>query len=89
MLSRRCLDGACCAAFREGLEAEWPAAIPYVSIYSRRDGIVDWRACLDPAAQSVEVDASHFGMAAHAGTYEAIAQALRAVGAADGLARAA
>jgi len=88
-LSRRCLDGACCAAFREGLETEWPVDIPYVSIYSRRDGIVDWRACLEPAAKTVEVHASHCGMAAHAGTYGAIAQALRAVGPADGLARAA
>jgi triacylglycerol lipase len=89
ILSRRCLDGDCCAAFREGLETDWRADIPYVSIYSRRDGIVDWHACLDPAAQTVEVDASHCGMAAHAGTYEAIARALRAVGPAAGLARAA
>jgi hypothetical protein len=50
---------------------------------------VDWRACLEPAATTVEVHASHCGMAAHAGTYGAIAQALRAVGPADGLARAA
>ena len=57
----------------------WPADLPYVSIYSRRDGIVDWRACLDPAAEHVEVDASHCGMAAHGGTYEAIAAALRAL----------
>jgi triacylglycerol lipase len=89
ILSRRCLDGDCCATFREGLETDWRADIPYVSIYSRRDGIVDWHACLDPAAQTVEVDASHCGMAAHAGTYEAIARALRAVGPAAGLARAA
>jgi triacylglycerol lipase len=89
ILSRRCLDGDCCAAFREGLETDWRADIPYVSIYSRRDGIVDWHACLDPAAQTVEVDASHCGMAAHSGTYEAIARALRAVGPAAGLARAA
>jgi triacylglycerol lipase len=89
ILSRRCLDGDCCAAFREGLETDWRADIPYVSIYSRRDGIVDWHACLDPAAQTIEVDASHCGMAAHAGTYEAIARALRAVGPAAGLARAA
>ena len=60
-----------------------------MSIYSRRDGIVDWRACLDPGAENVEVNASHIGMAAHAGTYEAIAAALRQVGPAEGFARAA
>jgi pimeloyl-ACP methyl ester carboxylesterase len=89
IFSRRCLDGECCAAFRAGLEAEWPADLPYVSVYSRRDGIVDWRACLDPGADNVEVDASHCGMAAHAGTYEAIAGALRAIGPPAGFARAA
>jgi pimeloyl-ACP methyl ester carboxylesterase len=78
-LSRRCLDGDCCADFRAGLQADWPAHIPYVSLYSRRDGIVDWRACLDPGADNVEVDASHCGMAAHDGTYRAIAAALRAM----------
>jgi pimeloyl-ACP methyl ester carboxylesterase len=87
--TRRCVDGECCAGFRAGLAAPWPAEVPYVSIYSRRDGIVDWRACLDPGAENVEVDASHIGMAAHAGTYEAIATALRRIGPADGLARAA
>ena len=54
-----------------------------------RDGIVDWRACLDPAAEHVEVERRHCGMAVHAGTYEAIAAHLRAVGPPDGLARAA
>jgi triacylglycerol lipase len=89
VFTRRCLDGTCCAAFRDGLAAEWPPDIPYVSVYSRRDGIVDWHACLDYGADNVEVEASHCGMAAHAGTYEAIAAGLRAVGPPDGLARAA
>ena len=33
-----------------------------VAIYSRSDAIVDWRACLDPYAECVEVDSSHCGM---------------------------
>ena len=33
----------------------------FTAIYSRRDGIVDWRACVDPAAVAVEVTASHVG----------------------------
>ncbi|HEV2797734.1 MAG TPA: hypothetical protein VGV65_08950, partial [Nocardioides sp.] len=33
------------------------------AIYSRRDGIVDWRACIDPVAHAVEVRSSHLGMA--------------------------
>jgi triacylglycerol lipase len=89
LLSRRCLDGECCVAFWQGLRAEWPAHVPFVSVYSRRDGIVDWRACLDPGAQFVEVDASHCGMAAHAGTYQAIVAALHAIAPPGRLARAA
>jgi hypothetical protein len=49
-----------------------------VSVYSRRDGVVDWRACLDPAAQHVEIAASHCGMAVNTGAYRAVAGALAA-----------
>jgi hypothetical protein len=47
-----------------------------VSVYSRTDGVVDWRACLDPGAEHVEVRASHCGMAVNASTYEVLARAL-------------
>ena len=40
-----------------------PPGVGFTSIWSRRDGIVDWRACLDPLAESVEVTTSHIGMA--------------------------
>ena len=39
------------------------AASGFVSVYSKTDGVVDWRACLDPHAEQVEIDASHCGMA--------------------------
>ena len=39
-----------------------PDGVAYTSIYSRRDGIVDHRACLDPQARTVEVSTSHVGM---------------------------
>ena len=48
----------------------------YVALYSRTDGIVDWRACLDPAAEHAEIVASHCGMAVSAQAYRAIADAL-------------
>ncbi len=38
---------------------------PIMAIYSKQDGIVDWRACIDevtPFALNVEVSATHFGM---------------------------
>jgi triacylglycerol lipase len=72
-----CLRGACCEAFRTDLLAPFPPDVRYVGVYSRTDGIVDWRACLDGAADElVEIHASHCGMAVNPGAYEQIARAL-------------
>jgi triacylglycerol lipase len=74
-----CLRGACCEAFRVDLAARFPAGVRYVCVYSRSDGIVDWRACLDGAAHElVEIEASHCGMALSRGAYEEVARALSA-----------
>ncbi len=77
LLQRRCRDGACCEPLRENLRTPLPDEVGYVSIFSRRDGIVDWHACLDPGAEQVEVDASHLGMGFHPATYREVAAALR------------
>jgi triacylglycerol lipase len=79
MFTWRCLRGDCCDRFREAITGEFPSGIPYVAMYSRSDGIVDWRACLDPAAQLVEVDASHCGMSVHRDVYAELAFALTAL----------
>lgn len=72
-----CGYGDCCAGSREQSQAPFPKDVGFVSVYSRRDGIVDWRSCLDPAAEHVEVVASHIGMSVNADAYRAVAQALR------------
>jgi triacylglycerol lipase len=71
-----CLWGDCCKEFWDQLRAPLPPGIGYVSVYSRSDGVVDWRACLDEGAEHVEVSASHMGMAVNVSTYEALAGAL-------------
>jgi triacylglycerol lipase len=76
LFSWRCLRGDCCEHFREAITGPFPEHIPYVAMYSRTDGIVDWRSCLDPAAELVEVRASHCGMGVNAGVYEELAFAL-------------
>ncbi len=78
LFRQACLDGACCAEFRDGLARRMPGGVGYVSVYSRTDGVVDWRSCLDPDAEHVEVDASHIGMAVNPGVYRAVANALGA-----------
>ena len=55
----------------------FPDDVDFVSIYSRNDGIVDWRACLDPAARLVEVSASHTGLINSVPGVQAIAEALQ------------
>jgi hypothetical protein len=71
-----CATGPCCTQYRADLEAPFPDAVAFTAVYSRFDGVVDWRACLDPAAQHVAVRSSHVGMAADVGTYRAIGKAL-------------
>ena len=76
LFRRQCLAGDCCAEARIDSEAPFPEGIGFVSVYSKSDGIVDWRSCLDAHAEHVEVRASHIGMSAHAPTFRAIAGAL-------------
>jgi triacylglycerol lipase len=74
-----CLRGACCEPFRADLLDGFPPDVRYVCVYSRSDGIVDWRACLDGAADElVEIRASHCGMAVSVEAYEQVARALAA-----------
>jgi triacylglycerol lipase len=76
LFRRSCLWGDCCRAFWDDLQDELPPEVGYVSIYSRTDGVVDWRACLDEGAHHVEVHASHCGMAVNVETYQAMGEAL-------------
>jgi triacylglycerol lipase len=77
--SHRCLTGECCKEFRDALAGPFPEDVGLVSIYSRRDGIVDWRGCLDPAAEAhIEVRSSHCGMSVNATAYRATGRSLAA-----------
>jgi triacylglycerol lipase len=72
-----CLRGKCCEPFRSAMRGPFPDEVGYVSVYSRSDGIVDWRSCLDPEAdECVEVSASHCGMGVNAQAFLAVANAL-------------
>jgi triacylglycerol lipase len=84
LFKRSCLDGDCCASFWEELARPLPDGLPLVSVYSKSDGVVDWRSCLDPdATELVEIRASHCGMAVSRGAWRAVAAALESFGAID------
>jgi triacylglycerol lipase len=76
LFKHSCKFGRCCEKFWEDLAGPVPRGVGYLSVYSKSDGIVRWRACLDPAAEHVEIKASHVGMAVNPRGYRAIAEAL-------------
>jgi triacylglycerol lipase len=79
LFKRSCIDGECCSSFWDELAQPLPRNVSLVSVYSKSDGIVDWRSCLDPhATQLVEIDASHCGMAVSRSAWRAVAEALEA-----------
>jgi pimeloyl-ACP methyl ester carboxylesterase len=47
------------------LDAASPIRVPLTVLFSRRDGVVSWQACIDrstPSAEHVEVSSTHLGM---------------------------
>jgi pimeloyl-ACP methyl ester carboxylesterase len=76
LMNADCVHGECAADSRAELAGPFPTEMPYLSIYSRSDGIIDFKAAQDPAAQHVEVDGSHCGMTVNPGVYHALAEHL-------------
>lgn len=78
LFTLKCLFGECCREFRDSLaSSEFPDDVGYIGIYSRHDGIVSWKACLDPAAgELIEVGSSHCGMAVNPRVYGVVGRAL-------------
>jgi pimeloyl-ACP methyl ester carboxylesterase len=61
------------------LDAERPIRVPITVIYSRRDGIVSWEACLDrvsPDVEHVEVRSTHIGMGVDPDVWAVVADRL-------------
>jgi pimeloyl-ACP methyl ester carboxylesterase len=77
LMSEDCVAGDCARqSFAESRERV-PVEVAFTAIYSKRDGIVDWRACVDPQAHPVEVAVSHTGMAFDPSVIDVVTDALR------------
>jgi triacylglycerol lipase len=63
LMAEDCVAGACARQSFEESRQPLSDGVAFTAVYSRRDGIVDWRACIDPLAEAVEVSATHVGMA--------------------------
>jgi hypothetical protein len=77
LMSEDCTSGDCARLSYEDLRAPLAPEVGFTAIYSTRDGIVDWHACLDPAAEWVEVTTSHCGMAIDPVVIDHVVAALR------------
>lgn len=77
LMTEDCVAGECA---REGFEqARTPLAVDvdFAAVWSRRDGFVDPRACIDPEAAAFEVTASHVGMMMDPRTIDVVLAQLR------------
>jgi pimeloyl-ACP methyl ester carboxylesterase len=73
-----CTSGACARQSWEQSRVPLVRGLHFTSVFSRRDGIIDWRSCLDPQAKTVEVATSHLGMAFDPVVLDVVADALAA-----------
>ncbi len=70
---------ALAAAVAERLDAGSPIQVPLTAVYSRRDGIVAWQACIDrvsPHVEHVEVASSHLGLGLDPDVWSVVARRL-------------
>jgi triacylglycerol lipase len=76
VMSADCVGGQCAREGFDEIRSPMPADVAFTAVWSRYDGVVDHRACLDPAAVHVEVSTSHIGMAFDPRTCDAVSTAL-------------
>ena len=78
MMGTDCTSGDCAKVSWEQGRLPLHSEVSFTSVFSRRDGIIDWRACLDPLAKTVEVRTSHLGMAFDPVVLDIVGQTLAA-----------
>ncbi len=63
------------------MKGRFPATVPETAVYSKNDGLVDWRVCMhgDPK-RDVEVHSSHLGLRWNPEVYRVIAERLAMAG---------
>jgi pimeloyl-ACP methyl ester carboxylesterase len=74
-----CYTGRCTCNFIDSLRREVPDEMLETAIYTRQDGVVDWRYCMTRNRQvDFEVPGTHIGMAFNPAAYSVVAQRLAA-----------
>ena len=74
---RACYTGRCTCNFLASLRRKMPRSMFETAIYTRQDGVVDWRYCITGNLNSdFEVSGTHIGLAFNASVYTIIANRL-------------
>jgi pimeloyl-ACP methyl ester carboxylesterase len=72
-----CYTGRCTCNFLDSLRRDVPRSVLQTAIYTRHDGIVDWRFCITNRADvDFEVPGTHIGMAFNPTAYTIVAERL-------------
>lgn len=73
----QCYTGRCTCNFVDSLRRPVPDSMLETAIYTRHDGIVDWRYCMTKKnGNDFEVPGTHIGMAFNAAAYAIVAERL-------------
>ena len=76
---RECASSRCGCCFGRSLGQRWPRSVRQTAIYSKCDGVVDWRYCLSgKPGVDVEVVGTHLGLPFNAAAFGHIALRLAA-----------
>lgn len=74
-----CYTSKCTCDFISSLRTKVPAAVSETAIYTRDDGVVDWRYCITGNPENdVEVPGTHIGLAFNSSVFKVIAERLAA-----------
>jgi pimeloyl-ACP methyl ester carboxylesterase len=72
-----CYTGACTCDYLTSLRTDFPSSIRQTAIYTKMDGVVDWRVCKTGDNHvDVEVSATHIGMVFSPLVYSVVANRL-------------
>jgi len=72
-----CYTGRCTCSFLDSLKRDVPDSVVETALYTRHDGIVDWRYCLtNHDGTDFEVPSTHIGMAFNPAAYAIVAERL-------------
>jgi triacylglycerol lipase len=72
-----CYSGFCSCDFLNSLRRPLPSSITHAAIYTKADGIIDWRCCIngDPETD-IEVQGTHVGLVFNPRVYRHVANIL-------------